>query len=114
MRRLHVALFLVTFSCSGCLDLPAQWAKPNEDRLAALNGLCRSYGYVPGSSQFERCVKTEDQDQSTRAQAEQNGTIELGRADGTTYSKKIDQAVPPLVGIECKTMQDGQYSCVRK
>jgi hypothetical protein len=113
VRPVHLALLLVVFACSGCLDRPFQWAKPHEEELAALDGLCRSYGNVSGSPQFERCVETETLDQYEQLQAGRDGALEVIRADGTTYSKDVEQVVSyPNGGIECKTMQDGQYSCV--
>ncbi len=111
MRPLKVGLIFVAVSLSGCINVPAYRAKAHEDRLVAIDGQCRSYGFVPGSSKYARCVQDNDQDQNQRVQAEHNAAVAAGRAAGTEYSKESGQPAPPPVGIECKTMQDGQYSC---
>ena len=112
MRSLRIALFFVPLSLSGCLDLPAQWEKPDEDRSAALGGQCRSYGLVPGSSKFYRCVEMKDHDESERERADRDTVIEARRAAGTTYSKQADQAASRPIWMECKTFPEGQNSCV--
>ena len=112
MRPQHVSLLFVALSFGGCADVERQWAMDHEDRLIVLEGLCRTYGHVAGSSQFVRCVQMKDEDRRERGQAEPNETVEVARADGTTYSKQPDHAGPPHIGVECGTMQDGQYGCV--
>ena len=114
MRPQHVALMVVALSFEGCADVERQWATAHEYRLSALEGLCRSYGLVPGSSQFVRCVQMKDEDRSERDRAKPTQAVEVARADGTTYSKETGHAGPPRIGVECGAMQDGQYSCVHR
>ena len=112
MSSLRIVLFFMALLVSGCLDLPAQWEKPDEDRSAALGGQCRSYGLVPGSSQYDRCVKMKDGDESERERAERDAGIEARRAAENTYSREADQAARRPIWMECKTFPEGQNSCV--
>ncbi len=112
MKLWRFGLLLMAHWFVGCADVEHLWATAHEDRLAKLEGLCRSSGLVPGSSEFVRCVRKEDEAPEEGDQADSCGLVEVARADGTTYLKVTDRMGSPEVGVECGTMQDGQYSCV--
>ena len=87
MRLRRLALFLSAFWLAGCADVEQLWARAHEDRLATLEGQCRASGFVPGSSEFVRCVRMKDEDPGEGDQADSCELVEVARADGTTYSK---------------------------
>ena len=109
-----VCLLLLAPSISGCIDVPGLRASAHQSRLAAIDGQCRSYGFVPGSSKYARCVNDNDQAQNAQNQAERDAALEAGREAGRAYAKESSQAAPPPVWPECKVLRDGQYSCVGK
>lgn len=108
----RVALLLSALSIGGCADVERQWVRAHEDRLATFEGLCRSHGFVSGSSKFVRCIQMKAEDRSGEDQTESAAAVEVARADGTTYSRQPNNADPPRIGVACGTMPDGQYSCV--
>ena len=97
---------------SGCLDLPARWDKVHVDELAAREGRCRSYGFVPGDLKFSRCVIDDDQAASDRAQRERVAAMTASEAAERARLKGSHEAELPPLGGNCGVLQDGQYSCV--
>ena len=112
MKLLPTVPFLLCLSLSGCFDLPPRWEKPAEDRIAALTGQCRSYGFIPGSPQHIRCMTTKEHDDTEHEIAEREAIVEAKRSAGTSYSKEAAENVPRPIWMDCKTFPEGQSSCV--
>jgi len=77
VRLQRFFLLLMALWLVGCADVEHLWARAHEDRLAKVEGLCRSSGLVPGSSEFVRCVRTKDEDPVEGDQADSCGLVEV-------------------------------------